>query len=512
MSKKNKKSKAVLKAVEQVVASSSAQQTKKKKKKKSFLKKALDFAGQVAPVAIPLAMSLLASNQEKNPGVHGSRNLKYVSSLRTTSPQAVPLSMGMAGAAMSPGIISQSETRDPFGKVTATKVVGQEFIGNLTIPANAAVGDVPFIMGISPLVGALLGTRLSNIAASYARWRCNNVHLVFSSSLAATQAGQIVLALLSDPQQEIPTTGGGVDLVRVISDSAGSDVTQVWSNAVAFYPGSVNVDPYYTNPLSSDAYLTSAGQAVVLNMIDSPASDLSCGSLFLYYEIEFLQPTLETFSTIMKSATLSNSGGTDFLDGTPLSSTSSPIQVQTDSIGLTEISGQGFLVPPGSYQMCLFYDVLTSVTVNFDTFTANNPAIGTQGEAYCLPQGAAVTQFAFWCLFSNTSSAPMQVDFSDLLVGVTGDTVQQIVLQISLNPYNFPAATARSPKQLALLNAEIRETAKRQSILDRETSLLRRIEQLERSHNITAMGNIAQFPAYGQLESRSLPSKNPTKS
>jgi len=368
------------------------------------------------------------------------------------------------------------------GKVTSTLIVGQEFIGFLDIPAGTNAGDLLFSVELSPLIDKLLGSRVSLIASSYGRFRLVNAHLVFSSSLAATQAGQIGMAFLTDPQQSVPTTGGGVDLIRVITDSAGSDVVQVWSNGLAAYPGSINVDPYYTNPLASDEYLTSAGQGIVISMIDS-AGAVTCGSMYLYYEFEFMQPTLETFAAISKWAKVAGGvGASACTDAAPLG-VAVPPSLEFDSIGIENLSGTGFDVPPGQWVLSWSIISATSVTSAAAAGLAAVSAAGfSLSDTFVTVNAVAGTQFQLWMRFSNTTASAIALPFGSWLTGATGDTIASNDLFIATDPMSFPTKTfGRSKKKLAAINSASRSMAREQIALEKEKSLLKRIEIIESS-------------------------------
>lgn len=460
---------------------------KKKSKVKKFLKGALNIAGDVAPIALPLAMSLLASHGN-NPGTIGSRNIQRLSAV-APNPAAVsiPLNSNISSSNMSPGIMQQTEKRDAFGKIYSSDIVGQEYVGDLGWSTTNNAGDVLFSMQISPLIGALLGTRLSNIAASFGRFKLNNCSIVFQSSLAATQGGQFVACILSDPQTTVPLTGGADAVVRLLGDSAGSDVFQVWSNGVALYPGSVNTDPYYTNPLASDEYLTSAGQVVVAAMSAAPASDLNCGSLFFYYDITFLQPTLETFATITKRVQIAGgTGSSSCTDTSLLGAAVAPIINLTygDTVGIQDLTGTGFALPVGHWTLEWVIISSGAITSALGTWVTNNIANGWDIDAfYSPPVAGAGANGVLTCTLApldGSATGTLPLSFNVGYTGVSSDTINTNFVNIFSDPFSFPAASFSRPRRdLEAINKASQDASKGILLLQKERQLMQRIERME---------------------------------
>ncbi len=484
-SKKGKSAAAVAeKALESLVKNPTQSQQKKKKKKAStwskILKGGLKIAGDVAPVALPLALSLLA-NHGNNPGVCGSRNIRNLQAVASATPN-VPMASTVPQNFSSPGMFSVTEQKDAYGKVFAVTATGRESLGPITIPNNSNPGDVVFNVGLQPLSGLLLGTRLSNIAASYGRFRVKGCSLVIISSLAATQAGQLVAAILSDPQQEIPLTGGSEANIRVLSDSAGSDVFQVWSSGIAVYPGNQNVDPFYTNPLTVDDYLTSGGVGYVATMdANSSGSAINVGEVFLDYEFEFSEPTLEVYATVSKLAIIHGAlGASSCTDALPLGSSTAP-SLSYDAVGITGLTGAGFDVPPGNWWVGYNLTVATSIVNTMNTFMTalQSAATADGGDANWVitgqPNNSTLPQLGF--VFNLTVQQSVTIPFQNLMTGMTGENVQANTVWVFSDPTSFPSLS--NQRRIKQINEQAVIACEAACALEREQRLSNRVMMLE---------------------------------
>jgi hypothetical protein len=347
-----------------------------------------------------------------------------------------------------------------------------------SLPGTKLV-DLPF----SPLSSAFLQTRLANIAAAYGRYRLKNCTMIYSPALSATTGGQLAMAFLSDPQTVIPDEGGP-EVVRMITDSAGSDLFQVWSPAVAGYPGNVETEPFYTqpDPDEDNQLLISAGRMVIINMTEQ-ADAGSAGTWEIAYEVEFEQPTLETFAVIAKwSHITGGTGASSCTDALPLG-LAVPPALTTDQIGITGLSGSGFTLPAGSWVFNWHLIVTTSVSYTTADFLNANVAANPNASFNYVTQIRAASGVELFTQMTVISQEPITLVFGSGVTGLTGDSVVAGENQVYVysDPLSFPTKTfGRSKRSLAKANQSTKDRCLSQLASERERVVLGELDEIKR--------------------------------
>lgn len=480
------------------------EEKKKKKEKKSktlkLLGKGLKFAGKAAPVALPLIASMLLHPNvvEKGPG---SRNLMQASRyMGSMVPGSSPLAVGYSGP-VSPGV-QDVKYRSDGQKLVSCRVRGREYMGDVSWPDGSQPGDILVNAPINMLATEFLGTRLSSFAADFARYRFNG-SVEYAPALSATQGGQIGMAMLSDPETVVPDSGpgqGNIGFVRIITDSQGSDVTQVWSPGIAVYPGTCNVEPFYVQPDPDEAnqLLVSAGRIVIIQMTPQ-ATGLTAGSWFLNYDVEFFQPTLESFAVISKWTSIQGGmGASSCTNGNPLGEAIPPT-LTVDQIGLIALRGNEIVIPAGDW---LFYWVLTGASLGFTpaTFTGALTASNPNATIANVVAQLDSTSAQIFCMATISAQEPLTLPFQGA-TGVTSDNITGNVVRIFSDPFSFPTATfGRSKKSLARFNRAVADASLSSLAADREKQVLRELDQIKSLlAGVTGRGSGGVYPSTGLL-------------
>lgn len=182
---------------------------------------------------------------------------------------------------------------------------GQEWLGPVTVPANAVAGQTLRNDYVQP--GAMLGTRLAQFGQLYEKFLFTRLNLRYTPAIGSGQAGSIILAYDRDISD--PTPPATQQAVREYLSWEDSIQGNVWAPHVLRSKLESPETGFYTDDSNGgDERLSYQGQFYVA--IADPlgnASPINIGSVSLEYELHLFVPQLQT---PVVTAAFSNSGGT----------------------------------------------------------------------------------------------------------------------------------------------------------------------------------------------------------
>lgn len=503
MSSKGKKT--VAKIIKQIEGTPSKKNSGRQRRHKA--RKVKKAVGALAPLAMRMLPMLLA-----NPTAPGGAPSRNLTRLAATAPAAVGLAPSLGNDSQT-GIWSQKALKDISGKVIGMNLQGREILGTILWPNNSAAGDLVYQLVFNPMSGQLQNTRLALVASGFSRYKPRELVAVVDSSQAAIQPGQLTMAFLVDPEQVVPLTGGGANNIRVLGDSEGSDVFQIYSRGCAFWPETgFNTTPFFTNPqVAADStdptaqYLVSAGQlCIATNLANTSGADIPVGTVSIAYNIDFFQPTMEANALISKRARiLGGTGALSCTDTAPLGLAVPPVLDVGDSIGITNLAGGGFSLPTasGAYLAIWSQAVVTSLSTSAGALEA---AFGTGGitnvEFYVSAYGGG---FTLWTRFEVTGAGA--VDLSACSTGITGDNVSVNMMVIMTDPFAYPTAS-RSASAVARENANVKIRCEAALALARESELEKKVHCIEERLGLVKLDPVAAVQVLPSMSSASLAS------
>lgn len=182
---------------------------------------------------------------------------------------------------------------------------GQEWLGPVTVPANAAAGQTLRNDYVQP--GAMLGTRLAQFGQLYEKFLFTRLNLRYTPAIGSGQAGSIILAYDRDISDPTPPTSP--QAVREFLSWEDSVQGNVWAPHVLRSKLESPETGFYTDDSNGgDERLSYQGQFYVA--IADPlgnASPVNIGSVSLEYELHLFVPQLQM---PVVTAAFSNNGGT----------------------------------------------------------------------------------------------------------------------------------------------------------------------------------------------------------
>jgi len=482
------KAESIAKVVKAMETGASTQAKKKKKKGKKSIwdvaSKGLGIAGSLVPILAPLLLK-----------DHSSKMLGAVKSVVGQAPVGVasPMSSNTAG------LRSLTTKSGRGGMVESARAVGTEFLQNVVLPGDAKAGSILFQAQINPVAGIFNGTRLKSLAAEYQRWNVTPGGLLFrfASSLPTTFSGQIAMVIFSDPATQL--ADDGTDLIRQVTDAYGNDEAQAWSSAAAVSaPPVPNQPSLYVDMSNNDVALYSAGVLVMITLTDGTGTDVSLGSLFLDYDLEFYQPTVEPTSVEPIAYIFAGHGASSCTDTAPLGLAQVPV-LFADTIGITDLTGAGFSLPGnGKYQIIWEITVATSVTNASTSIASVNGSM-----VFLAPNGVASSSaYLRYSLYNETPGTPRPLVFS--LTGITGENVSYNRVHV-LPHVDFPdfdAFSSRNPR-IKLVNEKCRQWGEDAVAREKTNFILERVEQMLSRlppAPVTPAPTVTSLPSLASLE------------
>lgn len=248
----------------------------------------------------------------------------------------------------------------PSGKNGRIRVVGQDYLGQFNTSSNLGAGSLIFNYPIAPTSAVFQGTRLGTFALLYEKYVYRRMKFHIQTGTPTQTQGSYVLAFDRDISDPIPpSTEAGV---RLVLANQFARTAAVWEDCSIDVPLVDTQDFYYTNYTGSDARLAYQGR--VISVVQTPLAGNTSLSMWCEYEIEFMDPALET-SDVQSALSYNNSTGSTLGQGPNnlipiLNNNGSGIKgdvlnLAINGAGLlsgSNVTGgnQGFVIPSGTYE------------------------------------------------------------------------------------------------------------------------------------------------------------------
>jgi len=452
----------------------------------NFLTGAAKIAADLAPAAAMVAPFFLAT--------HPPTQLNAVQAGQAPQVQAMQAvqanSVGLAGSnpfQTSIGI-NRMTTFNRQGVLYGARVQGVDKLADVGYlnPVTSAAwleGDLMMALDLNPTGPAMFGTALIQQARIYNRYTVKNMAVTFVSSQPATVTGNYILSCTPDPDSEY--TADGFAGTQTATAVTGAECFQAWQTGCTAWYGDKKQN-FYARADQTDRRFVSPG---IINLIcNAPTNATSAlGSLYISYDIEFTERSLEDSSTLLNfnaaddASAPSQAGQTGaVILGTP-TGTAGLSQTRTIFATSTTIDPT-FSVPNGSLPLIYALDAasfgtLSNFPVGLYLLAANVYGTGITATTYfgsvinyglpylTIPSGyvcinaAATAAMGFWILRCTQQT---QVTESAVRLSVTATTVTtgivwcaKLLDQVPVNAISVSQQFDLLSKQLNLLQSRV---------------------------------------------------------
>lgn len=217
-----------------------------------------------------------------------------------------------------------------------------DYVGTISIPSTAQVGDVLFSLSLSPLL--VPATRLQKEAGQWERYRPRAWEFLLSSMHGTQFDGQVIAFVDPDPADVWSNTPLNINKAAAQFNSQPDNVWKNFETRLPIVPG---VPDFYTNPTtSSDVRFTQAG---VLRVVYTGGCVFPQGvtshqlfNVYQWVDLMFAQPELDVVSGSSSSVgrvSTTQSTRANLLNGAKVSSaipvtlTPNGAQIDTGNLG-----------------------------------------------------------------------------------------------------------------------------------------------------------------------------------
>lgn len=200
-----------------------------------------------------------------------------------------------------PLVESNANMREMNNRTTV--VSGSDFIGNVSVTKAANPGDrIRKVINVSP--SAFPGTRLTQMADLWERYRFRQFRLRYVPSVPKTLACQLLLYQDTDPSDDPNIIQDADALIRQATAQTGSQQWNFHASKVIHLAKRADKELYYTGKLKENERFNLQGKAYLLqvtNPLNMNGEEWStpgeCGSLYVDWEVEFQTPQINPDAT-----------------------------------------------------------------------------------------------------------------------------------------------------------------------------------------------------------------------
>nr|QDH87835.1 MAG: hypothetical protein H3Bulk40844_000002 [Riboviria sp.] len=431
-----------------LTAAAETKTVRKHKKKGSTWASLLTGAAKVASELVPALLPALLANHAGTTKQLAVRSAVQGRSTGGAVPVAAPLAQGVAVQPMT-GLTNFSCLKKQ-GKVYGIRLTGLDYIDAITATSYVA-GDLVKEWDLNLASGTFSGTRLQREVSLWERYNVNHMCLIFEPTAPATQAGQLIAYIETDPDDVFNVSG------RVAVQKAGSHIGaeqgQVWQMIIGQYFPDKKTPDFFASPDGSDDRLISPGRARIVAGTD--LDDGPLGSVYVCYDVTFEVPQTEIQESDLFAELNAVAG---MASGNPVGTTPWGTQ-QTGatnfeaSIGAApDGSGSGGLwgLPVGDYYVTMWtvgtgYSGATGLSATASGSLNNNNYVVTNSRG---PAGTASTGavYSFYLHVEHDSSDNFEIGW--LKLAGTATTVTACKTVIVSIPYGLLLAKKRTLQQI----------------------------------------------------------------
>jgi len=197
------------------------------------------------------------------------------------------------------------------------RIQGRDLVGPIQVQGNAYFNI--FNQPLNPL--SVQGTRLSQEAALWQKYKYNRVKIIYSPSVDSTHSGMILVSHLDDPEFISPSMGS-INYVQSMSEPIAARSTQIFKPCAMSYTPPQDKEYYIQPDVEGEDRLTVQS---IIKVIEMVTSDLTAGTQIgmLYiefditlYERAYVSPTssMATWQQIPVKAALATPTNTSYIN------------------------------------------------------------------------------------------------------------------------------------------------------------------------------------------------------
>nr|WBY66468.1 MAG: putative coat protein [Eriocheir sinensis noda-like virus] len=197
-----------------------------------------------------------------------------------------------------PGLANSNANYRPMHN-QVTRVTGSDYLGTVSVvgDSSTAASKLRKTFPVSP--SAYPGTRLSQMAELWERYRFRKFSLRYVPSVPNTMSAQVLVYQDTDPKDD-PTGITDADaLIRQATSQTGSQQWNFNQPKRVDLASRADKELYYTGMSGSNERLYLQGKAYFVQVSDALdfngtrlAAELSCGSLYVDWEVDFQTPQI----------------------------------------------------------------------------------------------------------------------------------------------------------------------------------------------------------------------------
>lgn len=184
------------------------------------------------------------------------------------------------------------EVRNSNRMPGAIRVVGRDIVTQITASLSQATNLFQAPIRLDSNVFA--GTRLARFGGLYEKYLFKRLTFHYDPSCGTTTDGSLIVAYDRDASDPIPTPNDSG--IRQYMSMASNENFPVWASASVDCKLADLQDFYYTSDNNSDLRLTSQGQILVAQLNPLIGVSRVTGTLWVEYDVELFDPTLENSS------------------------------------------------------------------------------------------------------------------------------------------------------------------------------------------------------------------------
>lgn len=191
--------------------------------------------------------------------------------------------------------INMMKTVMKNGVLHGARVVGMDKIADISnynffTGAAWQEGDLIKAVDLNPTGPSFFGTALIQQARIYNRYKIHNMAVTFVSSAPSTYNGSLIISCTPDPSS--PYGADGIYGTQLATAVEGAETFQIWQSGTTMWYGDKSQN-FYSRPDNTDPRFVSPGIVNLVCNSTCGAGNTSLGSLYVSYDIEFTERSLE---------------------------------------------------------------------------------------------------------------------------------------------------------------------------------------------------------------------------